>query len=101
MGARRHIHGESLGTATVRLIARNRRRYGGYIVHAGIVILFSAFAGLAFKKDHDVQLKAGEAKELVETLGHPWRFISPGVSYSGTLKRVVTHIGLEGFRGGK
>lgn len=101
IGARRHIHGESLGTATVRLIARNRRRYGGYIVHAGIVILFSAFAGLAFKKDHDVQLKAGETKELVDPLGHRWRFISQGVSTSETLNRFVTAIGLEVFRDGK
>ena len=44
------IHGEALPPAFVRLVARNRRRYGGYIVHAGIVVLFSAFAGLAFKQ---------------------------------------------------
>ena len=30
---------------------RNRRRYGGYIVHVGIVVLFAAFAGLAFKRE--------------------------------------------------
>ncbi len=100
IGARRSIHGEALPLATVRLIARNRRRYGGYIVHAGIVILFSAFAGLAFKKDHDVQLKAGEAKELVDPLGHRWRFVSQGISTSETLNRFVTAIGLEVFRDG-
>ena len=82
IGARRSIHGEGLFVAVVRLIARNRRRYGGYIVHAGIVILFSAFAGLAFKKDHDVQIKAGETKVLVDPLGHTWRFVSQGVSTS-------------------
>jgi cytochrome c-type biogenesis protein CcmF len=100
IGARRSIHGEALPIATVRLIARNRRRYGGYIVHAGIVILFSAFAGLAFKKDHDVQLKAGEAKELVDPLGHRWRFVSQGISTSETLNRFVTAVGLEVFRDG-
>ena len=100
IGARRSIHGEALPIATMRLIARNRRRYGGYIVHAGIVILFSAFAGLAFKKDHDVQLKAGEAKELVDPLGHRWRFVSQGVSTSETLNRFVTAVGLEVFRDG-
>ncbi|MEO5817142.1 MAG: heme lyase CcmF/NrfE family subunit [Gemmatimonadaceae bacterium] len=100
IGARRSIHGEALPVATVRLIARNRRRYGGYIVHAGIVILFSAFAGLAFKKDHDVQLKAGEAKELVDPLGHRWRFVSQGISTSETLNRFVTAIGLEVTRDG-
>src|SRR5206468_11966556 len=47
VAARRSIHGDSLPMAFVHLVARNRRRYGGYIVHAGIVLLFAAFAGLA------------------------------------------------------
>jgi cytochrome c-type biogenesis protein CcmF len=100
ISARRNIHGESIPVAVVRLVARNRRRYGGYIVHAGIVVLFSAFAGLAFKKDHDVQLRAGEAKELVDPLGHHWRFVSQGVSTSETLNRFVTAVGLEVWRDG-
>ena len=98
--ARHEMHDESIVRATVRLVARNRRRYGGYIVHAGIVILFSAFAGLAFKRDHDVQLRAGEAKELVDPLGHRWRFVSQGTSTSETLNRFVTAVGLEVWRDG-
>jgi len=98
--ARHDMHDESIPRATIRLIARNRRRYGGYIVHAGIVILFSAFAGLAFKKDHDVQLKGGESKELVDPLGHRWRFVSQGTSTSETLNRFVTSVGLEVWRDG-
>ena len=101
ISARRSIHGESLPVATVRLIARNRRRYGGYIVHAGIVVLFSAFAGLAFKRDHDVQMRAGETKELVDPLGHRWRFVSQGISTSETLNRLVTGVGLEVWRDGE
>jgi cytochrome c-type biogenesis protein CcmF len=100
IGARRSIHGEAIPIAVVRLVARNRRRYGGYIVHAGIVVLFSAFAGLAFKKDHDVQLRAGEAKELVDPLGHRWRFVSQGVSTSETLNRFVTAVALVVTRDG-
>ncbi len=100
IAARRSIHGEGLPVAVVRLVARNRRRYGGYIVHAGIVILFSAFAGLAFKKDYDVQLKAGETKLLVDPLGHSWKFVSQGVSTSETLNRFVTAVGLEVWRDG-
>jgi cytochrome c-type biogenesis protein CcmF len=101
IGARHAMHDESIPVAAVRLVARNRRRYGGYIVHAGIVILFSAFAGLAFKKDYDVQLKAGETKELVDPLGHRWRFVSQGVSTSETLNRFVTAVGLEIRRDGE
>src|SRR6185312_6741065 len=41
--ARQTIHNESVVRAFVRLVGRNRRRYGGYIVHAGIVMLFAAF----------------------------------------------------------
>jgi cytochrome c-type biogenesis protein CcmF len=98
--ARHTMHDESIPVAAVRLVARNRRRYGGYIVHAGIVILFCGFAGLAFKKDHDVQMKAGEAKELVDPLGHHWTFISQGISTSETLNRFVTGVGLEVWRDG-
>ena len=100
ISARRSIHGEALPVATVRLIARNRRRYGGYIVHAGIVVLFAAFAGLAFKRDHDVQMRAGDTKELVDPLGHRWRFVSQGISTSETLNRFVTAVGLEVWRDG-
>jgi cytochrome c-type biogenesis protein CcmF len=100
IGARRSIHGEAIPIAVVRLVARNRRRYGGYIVHAGIVVLFAAFAGLAFKKDHDIQLRAGETKELVDPLGHKWRFVSQGTSTSESLNRFVTAVGLEVWRDG-
>ena len=100
IGARHSMHDESIPLAALRLVARNRRRYGGYIVHAGIVILFCAFAGLAFKVDHDVQMKAGDSKELVDPLGHRWRFVSQGVSTSETLNRFVTAVGLEVWRDG-
>jgi len=59
--ARQAIHGESIITGFVHLVGRNRRRYGGYIVHAGIVMLFAAFAGMAFKSEYDITLHSGEA----------------------------------------
>src|SRR5882762_2388606 len=34
--ARRNAHGEGWGTALVRLVNGNRRRYGGYVSHLGI-----------------------------------------------------------------
>src|SRR5438552_11823895 len=50
-------YGEGYALALGRLIARNRRRYGGYIVHTGIVILFVAFAGMAFKTETEASLR--------------------------------------------
>jgi cytochrome c-type biogenesis protein CcmF len=99
--ARRAMHGESTPVALLRLIGRNRRRYGGYVVHLGIVVLFSAFAGLAFKREHDVTLKPGDAFETRDPWGHTWRFVSQGVSRYEALNRDVTAIALDTWRDGK
>jgi cytochrome c-type biogenesis protein CcmF len=99
--ARRTIHGEALPLALVRLIGRNRRRYGGYVVHLGIVVLFSAFAGLAFKKENDVTLRPGESFTTRDPWGHEWRFVSQGVSRFDALNRDVVAIGLDTWRDGK
>ena len=101
VGARRSIHGESFALAFVRLVARNRRRYGGYIVHAGIVLLFAAFAGLAFKKEFDVSLTTGQAFQATDPYGRQWRFVSQGVSTSQSLNRDITAVALETWRDGK
>jgi cytochrome c-type biogenesis protein CcmF len=47
-------------TAFVGLIARSRRRYGGYVVHLGIVLMFLGFAGEGFKREEQVVLNPGQ-----------------------------------------
>jgi cytochrome c-type biogenesis protein CcmF len=47
-------------TAMIGLIGRNKRRYGGYIVHVGVVLMFIGFAGSAYKIDQQVALKLGD-----------------------------------------
>jgi len=101
VGARRRMYGEGAVTALGRLVARNRRRYGGYVVHAGIVVMFAAFAGLAFKKDHDVTLRAGESTELRDPFGHLWKFTSQGVSQYNELNRRVVAAALDVTRDGE
>jgi cytochrome c-type biogenesis protein CcmF len=48
----------------VQLTHRNTRRYGGYLVHVGIVILFVGFTGAAFNKDTTVELPQGGSMTL-------------------------------------
>ena len=100
VGARRRMYGERAVVAFVRLVGRNRRRYGGYIVHAGIVVLFAAFAGLNFRKEFDVTLAAGEAFEARDPWGHEWRFVSQGISEFDVLNRRVTAVALQPTRDG-
>lgn len=99
--ARQAIHDESIIRAFVRLVGRNRRRYGGYIVHAGIVMIFAAFAGMAFKKESDVTLKTGEAVAMTDPYGHAWKFVSQGVSTSDRRDRSVKAAALDAYRDGK
>lgn len=50
--------------AMVELTHRNTRRYGGYLVHMGIVIMFIGFTGAAFNKDTTKEVKIGEHIQL-------------------------------------
>jgi cytochrome c-type biogenesis protein CcmF len=43
--ARRKLHGESLPLALWRLAGRNRRRYGGYVIHLGVVVMALGIIG--------------------------------------------------------
>ena len=59
--ARRTMTGEAWPVALGRLFGRNRRRYGGYVVHAGIVVLFLGVAGSsAFAEQTDSRLSPGD-----------------------------------------
>ncbi len=101
VGARRRMHGENPAVALGRLIARNRRRYGGYVVHAGIVILFAAFAGMAFKKEYDVTLAEGQTYKAIDPYGREWTFVNDGLSQFNVLNREVQAISLIPSMGGR
>ena len=88
--ARHRQYGEPVALAAVRLIGRNRRRYGGYIVHVGILCLFVAFAGMAFKTETQASLKPGESATLRSPFGHTYTLTHLGISQYNALNRQVT-----------
>jgi cytochrome c-type biogenesis protein CcmF len=55
---------ENFALAMYNLTMRNTRRYGGYIVHLGIVLLFIGFAGLAFKVDAKGLMQPGDLLQV-------------------------------------
>jgi cytochrome c-type biogenesis protein CcmF len=57
---RRGASGSDVFTALVGLVARQQRRYGGYIVHLGIVLMFLGFAGQGYKLEENMQLAPGQ-----------------------------------------
>jgi len=50
--------------AFLSLFTKHRRRYGGYLVHLGILMIFLAFTGNALKADADATLRVGESIEV-------------------------------------
>ena len=58
--ARRRMTGEALPTAARKLIAKNPRRYGGFIIHAGTALLFVGVVGSSFYQTKvDAAVKPG------------------------------------------
>ena len=58
--ARNRKFKESPLTALKIMVSKNRSRYGGYVVHLGIVFMFIGFTGHAFDKEKEFSLKVGE-----------------------------------------
>ncbi len=56
--------GEGFGTALRTLLSRNQRRYGGYIVHAGFVILMLGISGAAFNEEQLSTMRPGESATI-------------------------------------
>jgi cytochrome c-type biogenesis protein CcmF len=54
----------NLLTAMVELTHRNTRRYGGYLVHVGIVLMFIGFTGKAFDKDTTQEVAPGSSMQV-------------------------------------
>jgi cytochrome c-type biogenesis protein CcmF len=73
--ARRSMTNDVVPLALVGLVRRNRRRYGGYIVHAGLaVMLIGVAASSSFQHSQDVYLHPGQ-KASVD--GYTIRYLRP------------------------
>jgi len=63
--AQRALTGDWIGISLLRVVVRNRRRYGGYIVHAGIILAFvSIAASSSFQDSDDVRMLPGDTTQV-------------------------------------
>jgi cytochrome c-type biogenesis protein CcmF len=73
--ARRSMTGEPAPVAFTGLVRRNRRRYGGYLVHVGVaVLLVGVAASSSFQHVRDVRLRPGQAARVG---GYDVRYVRP------------------------
>jgi cytochrome c-type biogenesis protein CcmF len=87
---RQAMTGENPAAALVSLVARNRRRYGGYIIHVGMAVLFiGVAASTAFRHATDVQMKPGDAARVG---GYDFKYVKPtsrvDFTNAGNLERI-------------
>jgi cytochrome c-type biogenesis protein CcmF len=65
LSARHLHHGEGWGRALLNLFAFTPRRYGGPVIHAGVVIMLAGIAfNIGLKQDAETQLSVGESLEV-------------------------------------
>jgi cytochrome c-type biogenesis protein CcmF len=78
--ARKLMSSDSYPLALVSMVRRNRRRYGGYAVHAGIaVVLLGVAASSAFNTQRDVRLAPGQSARVG---GYAVRYLRPTAGVS-------------------
>lgn len=63
--ARRAAHEDSYAGSVSQLVWKNKRRYGGYIVHVGVVLIFAGIAGSqAYDMEFQKHMQIGESVKM-------------------------------------
>jgi cytochrome c-type biogenesis protein CcmF len=94
--ARRALSAESVPRAFGQLIARNRRRYGGYIVHAAILMLAIGVAGSsAYDTSRSARLSPGQSLKVRD-----YTLVYRGLNTKRAENAVETRATIDVFRGG-
>jgi len=80
--ARARIEGEGHLLAFFHLITRNRRRWGGYTVHIGFVLMCIGFAGAGYNQDMRFNVQPGDVVSVASPFGHVYDLTYEGLSMS-------------------
>jgi cytochrome c-type biogenesis protein CcmF len=92
---RRHT-GQNLLVSMVQLTRRNTRRYGGYFIHFGVIVIFIGLAGSAFNQSKEQEMSFGQSM----TLG-PYRLQCLSYSQDSNLNYDTEFALLDVYRGGR
>jgi cytochrome c-type biogenesis protein CcmF len=87
--------GTNLLGAIGDLTMRNTRRYGGYVVHFGMVLIFIGIAGQAFNKDVQKEMAVGQSLSI-----GPYTIVCQNIDQPSTDNYTSARATLEVFRNG-
>jgi cytochrome c-type biogenesis protein CcmF len=93
---RHALGGTSWPGALVSIVGRNRRRYGGYIVHLGVVLLFIGFAGSkGFVTEADIAISTGERADVAG-----YTLVNEGPSRTQDEHKKTVSVAIGVYKGG-
>jgi cytochrome c-type biogenesis protein CcmF len=78
------------------LVHRNTRRYGGYIIHFGIVVMFIGIAGGAFNQAREMEMSYGDTLSI-----GPYRLINAGNTQDSKPEYDTDYARLDVYKNGK
>jgi cytochrome c-type biogenesis protein CcmF len=58
---RKRNTGQGIASSFIGMVLRGKRRYGGYLVHLGIMLMFIGWAGSAYQKEKTAKLGPGQS----------------------------------------
>jgi len=85
-------NGENAARAFTTLFQRNQRRYGGYVVHLGVVFILVGIAGAAFNKEMLENIRPGGSLEISDyRLEYLTARPLPKQHYGGAVARIALY----------
>ncbi len=93
ISSRDHVN---IASAIGELTMRNTRRYGGYIVHLGMVLIFIGIAGRAFSADIQKQVNVGQSVKI-----GPYTLVCQNFDSPSNANYSSQRATIEVFRNGK
>ena len=88
--------GKNLFASTILLVRRNTRRYGGYLVHFGIVVMFIGIAGGAFNQSHEQEMGFGDEMRM-----GPYRLVCQSFTQDSNPNFDTEYALLDVYKNGK
>ena len=88
--------GKNLATGIWLLTRRNTRRYGGYIIHIGVVIVVIGLAGAAFNRNVESELGLHDKLQI-----GPYTLVQVGATQDSNLNYNSEYAMLDVYRDGK
>jgi cytochrome c-type biogenesis protein CcmF len=88
--------GKNLLASIFQLTRRNTRRYGGYLVHFGVVVIFIGLAGSAFNQSHEQEMNYNDSMKI-----GPYTLVCKDYTQDTNLNYDSEYAILDVYRNGK